>query len=274
MLKLVVTTAIITLGIAGAYFVIDNSFPVFPDTNNAEIKISDNNAVKGIPKIEQLNSKTLSINNSSENTANSSSENSAENNLTELVASQIGKTIAQQNPTGPQTIDGKKSITAPDAESIANDLLTEAVEKFDPASLYPEIKDSDLKISKDNSKEALTAYFSAFKEILSEAVPQIANSVKDSNEMSMQIIENLSKIYGDTAKKLISLASPQNAIEIHKKEIELLTAKKNIFEKIKNMENDPITAMLATKELENIDIETKALTEKLSDFLNKNGLSL
>lgn len=247
--KILISTAIVILGIAGVFLVVQNSTPLH--IQESQTNSQNNNFVSQNPLVQNA---------------------ASEENLTELLAKQIGQRLVENNPMGPETIEDQEWLNVPEPENIAQDLLLEAAQKFNPESLKPDIKDGDLKISQDNSKEALANYILNFQKIVREAADKIPITLF-SEELTLSGIIQLSDIYTETIGKFYKLTVPSSALQIHRKQIELLTVKRNIFEKIENYQEDSMTTILAVQELEKNDSEFNSLSEMLKNFIQKNNLN-
>ena len=255
MVKNFILAAIVGLGIAGLVFVSQNNANLLKKENKTAEKgtLNGNNLISNQPFVEKLTSNLTN----------------KEENLTNLFASSLGKIIIENNPDGPANIDGKNGLVVPDPESIAIELLAEAAKKFDPSKLRPTIQEKDLKILEDNSKEALSNYVLNFQNIIKGEAPKVPKAIfGDPDNLTLEDISRLSLVYQEIVQKFYKLPVPKSALEIHKKEIELSGTKRNIFEKIKNYQTDPIATILATQELKKVDQEFAELDKKLSEFIN------
>lgn len=269
LIKSSVATAIILLGIAGAYFVISNTVNSSLNTANKtnEVKSENNNIVAQNPLIKTISQNSGQKSENSALTTNKNSQNANNNqNLTDQLAKNIGQKILESNPNGAEIINGEPSLTVPNPEEITSQLLVESAQNFDPKSLYPAIKDSDLIISNDNSKEALNKYFAEFQKIVSIAAQNIPEKIF-SEELTLENITLLKDAYKKTIQNFYNLTAPSSVLDAHKKQIELLTAKKNILEKILNYQEDPMVTILAANELEKIDKEFVEFSIKLSGII-------
>lgn len=256
-LKTLIGTAIISLGIAGLVFISKNNVNLLKTGNKTtQETLNGNNPVSNQPFVEKL-------------LPSNKSNTSLEENLTELFAKNLGKIVLDNNPDGPANIDGKKGLVVPEPESIAAELLAEAAQKFDPATLRPIIKDQDLKISEDNSKESLNNYILNFQKLVKDSAEKIPSSVYATNEdeLSLKDIQKLVEIYQESIKQFYKLSTPKSAIAIQKKQIELLTAKKNIFEKIVSYQQDPLIAILAAPELKRVDLDFSELSKNFLELI-------
>lgn len=246
--KIVIAVLVLILGLAGAYLIISNGHSNTPAEINQIIEIANNNPV-GIEPV-----------------ATSSAQN-----LTNLLTQKIAEGIANQNQEGfIASNSGQTYINAPEPQKMISELLTEAQKNFDPSSLRPKINDSDIKISSDNSKTALMNYFQAFNQIFAAANKNIPKTLFDENELSISDMIQTQRVYEYAINEFYKLSVPSSLLQIDKKEIELLSAKKNIFEKMANAEQDPMTALLSTNELLKIDQEFATLKVEIDQFIKTN----
>jgi hypothetical protein len=263
MFRLYTISAIIGLALAGSVFVFQNS-PLLKEKNRVAQDQSGNlnNLVTGKPFVESLTAK------------NSNNQANLGDNLTENFTKGIGRIIYENNPSGPQDFYGEKVLNTPDPEKIAESLLAEAANKFDPSFLRPIVKDDELVISENSSKEALINYFYDANKIMVSEAEEIIPDLDMSKELTIEEIALIATAHQKAINKLYKLAIPKLVVKIHKQEIELLSATKNIFEKILNYQNDPFTAILAATELEKIDIQFKNLGDEKLKFIRSNNLPI
>ena len=264
MIKILMSLAVTGLGIAGAVFIIQSSTQPLA-AENQPTAAQNNNPVTNQPFVETLTLKNsdLGINNTIDKIKNSSTEE----NLTDLFTKEIGKTITENNPNGPTVIDGQKSLGVPDPDAITQDVLARAFQNFDPETLKPNIKESALRISQNNDVTSLTNYFKAFKQIIYESAALIPESVLK-KELDSEAIEYLSKMYESAYKKLFLLTVPSELLVIHKKELQLLSAKLSVYRAIKNYEQDPLLSLVAAQNLKFLDQEFSDLDVEIAKFIN------
>jgi len=264
-IKSLAAASIVSLAIAGSVFIVQRTIS---QETSKQLKINErqtaaNNAVEPITLVESLAEK-------SPITQKSSEEGS--DNLTNSLISTVGKYLVENNPSGPQTIDGQKAISVPSAETIAKDLLVEAAEKFDLNQLRPTILEKNLNISTDSSKESLTKYITALNNIIIEQSKKFPDGFFDAQNLTMDSIDTLLGVYTMTFNKVLKLSVPKSALAIQKKQLELLGAKKNIYQKFKDYEKDPITALLAIQSLEKFDAEFELLSADIRLFIKTNNI--
>ncbi|MDO8430020.1 MAG: hypothetical protein Q7S73_01470 [bacterium] len=268
LIKTFTVTAIISLGIAGAVFVIQN--------NNRlnQSQVLNQNPTPKPPELAQ-NQIIQETPGSTEKLTNLSQASIQETkNLTTLFTNKLAQTIVEANPNGPEILDGEPWLNTPDPDQISNDLITEAQKNFDPKSLRPIIQNSDLKISTDNSKAALINYLLAFNKIIDDAAGKFPPEIfTDPSSVNTKTFEILANIYQSSFDEFKKIGVPSSVLAIHKKEMGLLGTSANIYKNIKNYQEDPMVAILATQELGGLQKEFTALSEELGIFIKKSGIN-
>lgn len=255
MIKNFLIAAMVGLGVAGAIFAIQNSAQSLAvQTQNTE----QNNLVSNKPFIEQLKSRGLSGNLLL--TAESSQENVTKNFTKNLV-----KNIQEENPTGPTTDINGKGLNVPSPDQIALDLIIKAQSSFDPSKLKPAIKDNDLNISQDNSRDSLINYLKNLYKIMGDSGKLLTGDPAE-KEMDMEEVNQFISMYEMAYKNLFPVNVPSSLLSIHKKELQLLGAKWATYTAIKNYEQDPLLAILVAQNLNQLDNEFADLNKEIKDF--------
>ncbi|MDE2001628.1 MAG: hypothetical protein KGI60_03650 [Patescibacteria group bacterium] len=249
--KLVIASAILMLGIAGAYFVVRNA-TMAPQT--AVVTPEQNTNIDSAhPFVEQPSAAPSSL-------------GQTPTNLTEDFTQNLTQQIAAANPNGPDTSSGQPQIAVPDANAISQQLLTEEAQKFDPSILNPVIKDSDLRVSNDNSKAALSTYIAQFEKIVTDAAQNIpASAVTGSPTLDQ--VSLFIPAYKNAIGAFYALSVPSSALDIQKTELTLLTKKFNILSAIANYNDDPITTAFVAPELQKVDQEFADFNTQFSNFV-------
>jgi len=258
-IKLLLSVAILSLGISGAVYIAKN--PDLPsqnaeNSNDSPMAFSEknNNQVRGRPFVEPLTLQSLEL--------------PFTTGLTADLSKNIAELLIENNPNGPQNIDGKSKIIAPDPQTIAEQLFRGANEKFDLANLTPVITDNQIVISPENTPEALAAYLNRFRKIFTDGAAQ-----QPQNPSEDYLPETI-KAYQNVIQNFYNLSVPKSAAEFHKKLIALLEAKKNIFEKLFNdqkQSSDPVLIIAAANAREQIDLGFADLLKNFSIFLQESG---
>ncbi len=272
MLKKLIATAIISLGISGAAYFVMREAPIsVPSLNTSPTQTQkSNNPVLGQsaqskPFVEKLMEKLPFK--SEENPKDLASEN-----LTNELIQSLAGNIVRQNPSGPETIEGKSWLNVNNPEDIANQLIAEAAQKFDPESLKPVIDENKLKIIGDNSQASLLNYLISLGTIILNSSNKIPATILEPENLSVDVLNQAIGVYENTIEKIYDLRVPQLALDIHKKELSLFGAAKNSLEKITNYEKDPLTAMLVAKNLISLDSQFNDLKKEIAEFIQNNNI--
>ncbi len=163
-------------------------------------------------------------------------------NTTEELAENISKKIIEKNPDGPGSV-GAQKLSVPNPESIVNDYVQKGIDGFNYNALKPKITDSDIRIIADESSEAFSTYVKSFFGILN-------NGGEVPSGDPQTALATMIRVYGDYLTGLYALPVPKIFAELHKQQIALIAAEKNIYELVQNYEEDPLKAILAMKALE------------------------
>lgn len=259
-LKTFIGTAIISLGIAGAVFVIQNSATSLnlnsPNQQNS-LSASNNSPVSNPQFVEQL--KDLSNQTPKTDSAN----------LTESFSRSIAQRLVNENPEGTETINGNKGIVVPDPEQIAAELLAEAQAKFEAQQILQDINDIDIKITNENTKASFISYTEKFDAITSEWRAKI-NSPDNQKEFTKENMSAIISAYENAIQKFYDLPVPKLLVNLHKTEIKYLKAELALLEKINSPEKDPVGSLITSGNFEKIDAEfNQKMNEELQLFFKK-----
>lgn len=284
MVKKFILAAIAGLGIAGLFFVFQHTKsgirtpeqssmrkahanlpaasemftpPTAGQARPHEQILTGNNLVSDRPFVEQLDEKSLKA----------AAVARDENNLTEAFTKNLAEKIALENSGGLIQDGNQKAISVPDPNQIAIDLLSEAAAKFDIQKLVPEIKDADIKITQNN-KEVLLAFADKFDEAnLGIELPKL-NNQEEFNASIGGLIEN----YKKTIAALYELATPELFVNLHKTNLAYLSAELAFLEKMKEMQEDPMAAILASKNF--LDLQKNFKEQLTTAVLQLDNLKL
>lgn len=238
MSKILLATAILGLGIAGALFAVQNTS--LPASSASILDSNDNNLIAGGPFVENISDKQGLL-------------NSNGISITDEFAKNLAQKIAEANPTGPKTSDGKKDIVVPNPDKIALDLIIEAQKNFDLKKIIPEIKSSDLKISLDTSDKNLSLYVADYARIIKDSKEKMSQLLK--GDFTEEILSSVITTYEKTISSLYELTVPKLFLDFHKTEISYLSAELTLLKKIQDVNQDQIGALLASQNLPSLDKE-------------------
>lgn len=148
-----------------------------------------------------------------------------------------------------------------------------------PEIFQIEISDNNIKISNDNSPEAIKIYtdkllaFLSLKSfflqeenfiLLKDAFPQ--------NNFSQ--IDKLIKENDKEIRELIEVPVPPSWKEVHKKTLKITITLRNVFVSIRDYSSDPIKALIGTNEVKNVSLNWKNLAEEINNLAKSQGLDL
>jgi hypothetical protein len=263
MLKTYLISALVGLGIAGAIFAFQAGQIAQTAALDAK-KVESPSPTPNKPLVEALILKS----------ATNQDESSGEN-LTELLAKEIGKVILESNPGGPTILDNKTGLIVPDPELIAEELLAKAAEEFSSENLKIEVSDDSIKIIDDGSNKALKDYFLSFKEILEKNATSFSKNLTITPEENFTaFIQQLINMYQQSQRGLYEINVPRLLAPIHKKEISLLNAAEFALTKVQDYQNDPAQALLAIEYYEALDKEFANLKKEIHDLLIERNIQL
>ena len=183
--------------------------------------------------------------------------------------SQISKSIAQEilarNPNGPELVDQQSSISVPDPETIVDKYLADGISNFNINDLKGSVNNAKLNVIADKSPEAIKNYFRDFRDILNNNFQSLKI---DTDNLSFEKISQLVSAYNQAIKEFYILPVPQTLFAIHKEQISLMTAQRNIFSILENYNEDPLKALLAIQAFESIQKEVTALKTTVFNLTN------
>ncbi len=158
-------------------------------------------------------------------------------NLTQSLASLIGKNIVDRNPEGP----AGENLTVMGADGMADAALAESMKRFNPAHFSPEISQGEIVI---DEAQTAAAYRAAAAKIAADAESAYMPAAGDPVAVKMAAY---AKRYGTEATGLRDLPAPPSLITEHLRAIRIATGRERILEAVADYDNDPIYAMLALK---------------------------
>lgn len=253
MSKILLATAILGLGIAGALFAVQNTD--LSASRDSIIDIGNNNLITGGPFVEKISDKSNQLANDG-------------TSITDEFAKKLAEKISEANPSGPQLNGDKKDIAVPNPDEIALELIADSASKFDLKKFFTEIKDSDLKIIKDSRRDTVLDYGKKFDRIIFESRKK---NIENSGETFTE--ENLADMiatFQKAVKDLYSLPVPELMLGIHKTQLKYLSAETKLLEKIKDAQNDPMSAILSSQAMPDMEKEFNAQMKiEVEKFLTK-----
>jgi len=148
-----------------------------------------------------------------------------------------------------------------------------------PEIFQIEISDNNIIISENNSESAIKIYF----EFLSSYIKSDNFLLQEKNlvllkESSVNSdftkLDTLITINDNEIAKLVDASVPSSWKEIHKKFLKTVITARNIYISIRGLESDPIKALTAINEFENIEDLWISLNQDIKNLIQLQGLNL
>lgn len=184
-------------------------------------------------------------------------------NLTDNLAENVIRKVAETNLNS----SGVGAVKIPDQSSIT-EAIENSLKNFNPESVKPSINDKDIKISSDNSREAVSAYFKKFQEILNSFSE---NNIKEDTTLA-NALASIIFSYEKMISSFYALEVPSEIASFHKEEISLLSAKLIVLKQLRGYEKDPLLTLLAVKSDEYLDSKFVELKDSINNYLIKNNV--
>lgn len=189
------------------------------------------------------------------------------NNLTDQLAQTLSQNILQAN--GSVTSNGTSTIRLPSSDYMSNALDA----SMNQGLQFPIFTDKDIRVGKDNSVGAQLAYinnlgkvtdnnFSGFKVSVTD---MLDNFFKQNNSAPLAKYVDIA---GNQVNGLLALEVPEQMKVWHIQNLNLWEKKLVVYRAILNFDSDPLKAVLAAKEVDNVITETNDLQKVLGDYFN------
>jgi hypothetical protein len=177
-------------------------------------------------------------------TENQKSENLPNNSaILENTTQQIAQKVASE--LGPiSDLNDLKNI---EPEKIIDETILKQLENFDYSSLFPEIKNEDIKIAGSHDSKMKDSYIKNIQAITQKAIAGL--SINSANP-SPKDFQKLSDAYQKIVANLYNLVAPKNMANFHKEVIKIFGAQANVFKNLASYETDPLKAMASLPLLE------------------------
>ncbi|MCL4437646.1 hypothetical protein M1513_01235 [Patescibacteria group bacterium] len=256
--KIAAIVFVISAGIIASYMILKNSAPKYDSTKNGlteenSTSSASQNPIKWLSKtikdsgIGNLTGELKSLFASEEEKISLPENIDFENiNLTEFVAKSSFTQMKNLDQSGqdPFSIDPN--------DPASKEFIEKAIAGIqNPAALFnPTVSDSELNISRDNSKEARKEYLAkAGQIILEKAKYDVANREKAigdfSNNLNVSGINSIVNTYAKYIDNFINMKTPSVYLDLHKRYIVFLKKSKMIYQGMADYGKDPIKASLS-----------------------------
>ncbi len=271
--KLAAIILIILAGIIGSYLILKNSGQANSSVNNDKISelskaILSKNPIQWVEKAKEQISAT--VNSNSENLSAATSSQSV--NLTNMVAGSMFGGMQKLDQSGTNPFE---DFDPDDPES--QKLIQETIAGLQnpSANFSQSVDDKDLKISQDNSKEAVIKYLTAINEIAQDRMAGFNKSYQDVlseiskiNDFSLAL--RFADIQKNIANDYLDLIVPSDWVDVHKKLIIHFKTSEVVFKALSDYANDPVKSYLALQMIDQLAVNAKenqnSLQQKIKEF--------
>lgn len=194
-----------------------------------------------------------------------------ENTLTGTYIQKLTESLQAANPNGFPIINDNPTANVPDVTDI-NQWLERETANINIDSLKPVINDNDLRISEDQSTEAIANYVTQYNLIFEKhfnSLPVNINLNVDTATLDdfMKLLDWVSEQFKKINKDLIVLPAPKNIISLHKDLIRNNAAEAALYDLIVNYQRDPLRAMAITPLRNQIIKEKQEIRTNFANFL-------
>lgn len=194
----------------------------------------------------------------------------SENNETRQFAQTIARQIAEQTPDGSSLAGGRIDFKNIDTEAVAASLVENFTATDYEKFLSPVFLD-EIKTVPAGGAETYRVFFSA----LDKAVKRnVAGVNLDPENLDLEGLAAMESAIGRIVSELLLIPAPAPLAELHRRQIELVGAQKNIFSAFKDVENDPVRAFGAYRALPLVSKELAVVRAEFIGFLNREKISL
>ena len=197
-------------------------------------------------------------------------------NLTENFAGLLAKEIIDKND---QPKDGNSpaepGLNMPNPNKIVEEFIKNGLKQANENILN--IAPVQIKISTDNSKDAVAAYLSQAQTIINKnlagdgslSILDVLKEINDNKGAGLEKLLPIISAYEATANQLQEIPVPADLKNLMTEEIRLLRITANILKALTNIEKDPLGALAATKQFEAVIKSWVELQIKSNIFVKK-----
>ncbi len=226
--------------LAGAYFITTPKKQSTADKNSAGINLSSSE-----PKTDNLYA------------------SDEKNNLTKDLGQNLFEQIKKENETNPDFFS-----SLPDINAISQKIIDDSL-KSNSFNLDQPINETDLKISRDNSKEAKLKYFEELNKIVlarfndpsHKTTPSqaIENINADCYGNGSSLDKELANFYPSVVDDYLNIATPSDFLSLHKEIVAHFKNASLIYQALANCSQDLIKGYIAVQTLPDLAEKTIAI---------------
>jgi len=280
--KNVAIVLVILAGLASSYLILRNPGSRAASGANSEIsnlsdQILDKNPIQWVEKVKEQASAVMNNLNSGAQVKTVFSE---QINFTDLVAQSMFGKVKEIGQAGGDPFSG--DIFDPNSAANKN-LLVQTISQLQGENTIfgQTVKDSDLKISPNNSKEAKVEYLKGIEKISNN---HSGDTKYSSIEQAKQAINNdcfvggsssnkeIADNYKNTLNEYLGLTVPSTWLDFHKKIVSYFKNANMVFSYLSNCSSDPIGASLAAEFFPQLVEESESIQNLLAAKYKEAGL--
>ncbi len=193
-------------------------------------------------------------------------------NITESFTASLTQELISKNSTPIVDSSGQSALAMPDVNAMAEKFIADGLKQGNENILN--IAPPDLKISSDNSKEAIISYSTEAQKIIKdnlkgEPLLSILEEINKNNGQGVEKLLPVISAHETTANQLEKIPVPSDLESLMTEEIRLLRITANVLRALTNVENDPLGTMVAAQQLGAVIQEWGKLQVKFNDFTKK-----
>lgn len=284
-LKIAAIILVISAGLLGSYWIIKDAKKADSETAGFSLE----NAIKpGGTLFKYIEKATQDIqgaipNNGAtstialDNALPANAENSS--NLTEMIAKIVAGKIIEKNKSGlAKTETGEPKLLMPDEKVLLQELTNQLANlNTGSLNLNQPINEVDLKISKNNSKEAQIKYIESIGKISKTNFGKLDKNILDSLKETTIIGDTYSlqkavEAYKSTIDNYLELEIPSDWLNFHKQAITHFQNAVVVYGALADFQNDPIKAHLAIEIVEQLITNAQSIQNQLNQKIKEIGL--
>ncbi len=193
-------------------------------------------------------------------------------NITENFTASLTQELISKNSIPTVDSSGQPALAMPDVNAMAEKFIADGLKQANENILN--IAPLNIKISSDNSKEAIESYLTEAQKIIKdnlkgEPVLSILEEINKNNGQGIEKLLPVINAHEITANQLEKIPVPSDLKDLMTEEIRLLRITANILRALTNVENDPLGTMVAAQQFGAIIQNWGELQAKFNNFIKK-----
>jgi len=192
---------------------------------------------------------------------------------TERMGEKIAKSIVDLNVEGFTELNDQQFAKAFNPQKIVDEVLQQElgeIERLSAVGSKPVVEIPATEIISNVTGEQKENYLRSVIRISEESKAGIVGLKISSSAHLEQLVE----IYDQAADRLRRLSVPQELSSFHKEGISLLLWQASIWKKLANADDEPLEAIVALKQHEQVQRELQAFERLINDYIEENKLAI